>query len=177
MTLYSIDQRLLALEEYGVDSETGEVITTEEEFAKLFEEIQMDIHSKITNTALFIKNLESDCEQIKNEEKRLAQRRKSKENLIARLKENIDNYIKYRLNNIEEDFDGVNKWKLETPQVRISYRKSDKAIVTDFDKLSDEYKKVKTTIEPSLEDIKKAIKSGKEVEGAEVITNLNMQIK
>lgn len=66
MTLYSIDQRLLALEEYGVDSETGEVITTEEEFNQLFDEIQMDIQTKITNTALFIKNLESDCEQINN---------------------------------------------------------------------------------------------------------------
>lgn len=175
-TLYDIDQRLLALEEYGVDSETGEVLT-EEEFYKLFDEIQMDIQTKISNTALYIKNLESDSEQIKKEIDRLTQRKKVKDNLIARLKGNIDNYIKYRLNNVEEDFDGVNKWKLETPQVKLSYRKSEQTVITDIDKLKDEYKTTQTTIKPNADMIKKAIKSGEKVDGAEVITNLNLQIK
>ena len=66
-TLYSIDQRLLNLEAYCVDTETGEVAVTEEDFQRMFDEIQMELNDKIVNTACFIKNLKSDIEQFKKE--------------------------------------------------------------------------------------------------------------
>lgn len=176
MTLYDIDERLTLLESEYVDSLTGEIIQTEEEFSKLFDEIQMDIHTKISDTACFIKNLQSDCDALKAEEQRLNQRRKVKESLIERLQNNIDGYIKNRLNN-PEDTESINKWKLENPRVKISYRKSDVVEITDEASIPKEYLTEKIEIKPNKTEIKKAIKNGVDVKGATVVTNLNMQIK
>ena len=55
MNLYDIDERLKVLEEYGIDSETGEILS-EEDFYKLYDEIQMDLNTKIENTICFVKN-------------------------------------------------------------------------------------------------------------------------
>ena len=46
-SLYEIDERLRALENYLVDTETGENIKKEEEFNKIFEEIQIELKNKI----------------------------------------------------------------------------------------------------------------------------------
>ena len=53
-TLYEIDQRLTQLEEWGCDPETGEILS-DEEFAKKFDEISMELDKKIENTMLFAK--------------------------------------------------------------------------------------------------------------------------
>ena len=63
-TLYEIDQRLTQLEEWGCDPETGEILS-DEEFAKKFDEISMELDKKIENTMLFAKQLNSDAEAIK----------------------------------------------------------------------------------------------------------------
>ena len=140
-SLYEIDERLRALENYLVDSETGEIIETEEEFNKLFDEIQMDLANKIESTMCFYKNLQSDISAFKEEEKKLAQRRKVKENLAERLKNRIDNYIEQQYTDEEGnlDKDGLNKFKFETPKVKISYRKSETVEVENVDLLPKEF--------------------------------------
>ena len=177
MNLYEIDQRLLDLEIYGVDTETGEVAVTEEDFNRMFEEIQMEMNEKILNTACFIKNLKSDAEQIKAEEQRLKQRREAKEKLAERLQNAIDNVAKHRLNNIDEDFDKVNSWKMESPQVKLSYRKSSKVEITDESLIPDKYKTKVEEIKISKTDIGNDLKAGVKVKGAELVNNLNLQIK
>lgn len=176
-TLYSIDQRLLNLEVYGVDTETGEVAVTEEDFQRMYEDIQMEMNDKIVNTSCYIKNLLSDAEQIKAEEDRLKARRQQKEKYAQRLQDAMDNVIKHRINNIEEDFDGCNKWKIDDPKVRLSYRRSQKVNVTNMDILPKKYINKKIEIKPDLTAIGEAIKSGKTVKGAELVNNLNLQIK
>ena len=79
-SLYEIDERLRLLEEYNVDAETGEILS-EEDFNAKFDEIQMALTDKIENTMAFYKCLMSDVEAFKTEEKRLAERRRAKENL------------------------------------------------------------------------------------------------
>ena len=175
MNLYEIDQRLLNLEMLGVDTETGEVAVTEEDFQRMYDEIQMEMNDKLINTSCFIKNLMADIEAFKAEEKRIAERRKRKEALVAHLKESMDNVIKHRLNDIDNDFDGCNAWKLDDPKAYISYRKSEKVNIIDETKIPKAFLKVKT--EPNLTEIKNAIKDGKKVKGAEIVTNLNLQIK
>lgn len=176
-SLYSIDQRLLNLEAYGVDTDTGEVATTEEDFIRMYEEIQMEMNEKLVNTSLYIKNLLSDAAQIKAEEERLKARRVQKEKYAARLQETMDNVIKHRVNNIDEDFEGCNKWEIDDPRVRLSYRRSEKVEVTNPDLIPKDYLKEKVEIKPDLDTIKKAIKNGIKVEGAEIVQNLNLQIK
>lgn len=178
-SLYEIDERLQALENYLVDSETGEIIETEEEFNKLFDEIQMDLASKIESTMCFYKNLQSDISAFKEEEKKLAQRRKVKENLAERLKKRIDDYITFQYTDEEGNvnLEQLNKYKFETPKVKLSYRKSETVNVLDIGKLPKKFIKEKVEISADKTLIKKCIKDGKLVDGAELVTNVNMQVK
>lgn len=178
MTLYEIDERLQALEEYSIDLETGEILS-EDEFYKLYDEIQMALNDKIESTVCFIKNLQSDSEALDNEMKKLKQRKIYKDKLIERLKNRVDTYIQH----LCSDEDGIvdtgklNKYKLETPKMKLSYRKSEVVNVTNVESLPKDF--IKTTIreEPNKTEIKKSIKAGNSVDGAELVTKYNMQIK
>ncbi len=178
-SLYEIDERLQMLENYLVDSETGEIIQTEEEFNKLFDEIQMDLNNKIESTMCFYKNLQADVDAFKAEEKKLAQRRKVKENLAERLKKRIDNYIELQYTDEEGnlDKDSLNKFKFETPKVKISYRKSETVEVENIDLLPKEFIKEKVEKSADKVAIKQFIKGGKTLNGAQLVTNINMQVK
>lgn len=176
--LYEIDHQLQMLEDYMVDIETGEILD-EESFNAKFDEIQMALNEKIENSMCFYKNLQADIEAFKAEEKNLAQRRKVKENLAERIKNRIDNYIRMKYTNEDGivDMDGLNKFKMETPKMKLSYRKSDTVDVYNIYLLPKEYIKKKVEVSPDKTALKKDIKSGKEINGAKIVTNLNMQVK
>lgn len=84
--------------------------------------------------------------------------------------------------------DSVAKWvdflmqtfkieKLDTELNKLSYRKSEAVILTNEELIPAEYKKEKLTISIDKTEIKKAIKAGTEVPGAEIETRNNLQIK
>lgn len=177
-TLWDIDYRLKMLEELNVDVESGEIID-DTEFDKLFNEIQMDLHTKIEQTMCFYKSLISDAEAIENESKNLKKRADSKRKLAERLKARIDHYIEsqYSDENGMVNMEEMNKFKFDTPKVYLSYRKSEKAIVDDITKLPKEFITTKVEEKPNLTEIKKAIKGGNAIEGAHIEATLNMQIK
>ena len=85
--------------------------------------------------------------------------------------------IALQTNGLTIDFEGIHKYKLELPHSKISYRKSDSVEVTDIDKLPEEYIKTKIEKNPDKVAIKNAIKDGKEINGAKIVTNYNIQIK
>lgn len=176
--LYEIDYQLQMLEDYMVDVETGEILD-EDSFNAKFDEIQMALSEKIENSMCFYKNLQADIEAFKAEEKNLAQRRKVKENLAERVKNRIDNYVTMQFTDEEGnvDKDNLNKWKFETPKVKLSYRKSDSVEVSDINLLPKEYIKEKIELSADKTALKKALKDGKEINGATVVTKLNMQVK
>ena len=176
--LYEIDYQLRVLEDYMCDPDTGELLD-EESFNAKFDEIQMALNEKIENSMCFYKNLQSDIEAFKEEEKKLAQRRKVKENLAERVKNRIDNYVTMQFTDEEGsvDKDNLNKWKFETHKVKLSYRKSDSVEVSDINLLPKEYVKEKVELSADKTALKKDIKSGKEINGAKIVTNLNMQVK
>ena len=179
LSLYDIDYRLKMLEELNVDITTGELLS-DEEFNKLFDSVKMDLNSKIENTICFAKSLEAEAEAIKAEEKKLAERRKAKENLSERLKKRINDYITWQFTDEEGNVDmaGLNKFKFDSSKCYISYRKSEKVNVLDSEKLPSEFVTVKTETKPNLTEIKKAIKNGADFSGiAELTSSLNMQIK
>ena len=176
--LYEISQQLQILEEFMVDPETGEFLD-EDSFNAKFDEIQMALNEKIENSMCFYKNLQADIEAFKTEEKNIAQRRKVKENLAERIKNRIDNYIRMKYTNEDGvvDTDGLNKFKMETPRMKLSYRKSDSVDVYDIDSLPKEYIKEKVELSADKTALKKILKDGKEIKGAKIVTNLNMQVK
>lgn len=180
MTLYEIDEQLKVLEEYQCDMETGEILS-DEEFAKKFDEIQMALSDKIENTICFTKNLDAEIEAFKTEEKKIAERRKAKENLSNRLKNNIDRYIRMQYTNMETgevDNNGLNKFKFETPKMKLSYRKSTTVNVTDQTKVPKEFIKVETKESVDKMNLKKWLKNeNNKCDGANLVDNINMQIK
>lgn len=178
MTLYEINDQLAILEEYSVDPETGELLD-EDQFNAKFDEIQMALNDKIESSICFVKNLNAEVEAFKAEEKNLAQRRKVKENLAERIKNRIDTYIKAQYTDEEGNVDivGLNKYKMETPKMKLSYRKSESVNITDIDSVPKEYIKTKTEVSADKTNIKKAIKAGQHIDGAELVTNINMQVK
>ena len=177
--LFEIEQSMMNLLEYGIDDETGEIIETEEEFNELYNSIQLDLQTKLDNTNCLQKMIDGELEVIDKEIKRLTAEKSARVRKKEWLKNRVDAFVKRQFTdengNIDEE--GVHKYKLDLPHSKISYRKSDSVEVTDLETLPEEYIKTKIEKNPDKVAIKNAIKGGKEIKGAKIVTNYNIQIK
>lgn len=158
MNLYEIEQEIMNC----VDMESGEVI----DIARL-DALTMERDTKIENIALWIKNLLSDAEQIKEEKNSLAEREKACKNKADSLKKYLSSYLAGS--------------KFNTPRVAISFRKSESVEVNDINQImlldnADDYLKYD---EPTADKtaIKQAIKAGVNIPGCQLVENNNIQIK
>ncbi|WP_342550934.1 siphovirus Gp157 family protein [Lysinibacillus sp. FSL M8-0216] len=122
------------------------------------------VEEKLEAYAMVIKNIESDVEGIKSEEKRLAERRKVMENGVVRMKQAIAE----TLQNSGQD-------KVKTEKFTFSWRKSSKVEVSNIDSLPQQYVKVERTI--SRAELAKALKAGEQIEGAQLIENQLLSIR
>lgn len=151
-SLYEIEQSILAL----ADPETGEIT----DFEKL-EELQLERDAKIEGVALWYKNLIAEAEMIKAEKQALAERQKACEKKAEDLKQYLET--------------ALGGQKFTTPKVQCTFRSSTSVHITAPEQLATEYLRIKT--EPDKKAISEAIKSGKEVEGAELVTGFSFSIK
>lgn len=151
-TLYEIDQSILAL----ADPETGEIT----DFEKL-EELQLEREAKIENVALWYKNLIAEAEMVKAEKQALAERQQACEKRAEGLKRYLETALAGQ--------------KFTTPKVQCAFRSSTSVHIIAPEQLATEYLRIKT--EPDKKAISEAIKNGKEVEGAELVTGLSLSIK
>ena len=156
MNLYDIEYEITNC----VDSETGEIIDE-----KRLDALQMEREKKIENILLWIKNLKSEAGAIREEEKKLADRRQSDEKKAESLTQYVQNVL--------------NGEKFKTPRVTVSYRKSEAVIVDDLGlmrKVCDDYLKYKDP-EPDKAKIKAALKDGITVPGCHLEERQNITIK
>ena len=153
--------------------DAGEI--PEEALADTLESIETLLDDKADNIACLIKNLEAESEAIKAEEKRLAERRKAKENRAESLKA----YLSATL--IKSG-----KLKVETARNSISFRSSEKVCIKNeesFLKWARVYNdELLTYKDPtiSLTAVKNAIKCGAvfdEQYGVSLEKRKNIQIK
>jgi hypothetical protein len=153
MNLYEIDQSILAL----IDPETGEICDYE-----AFEALQMEKDAKVEGLVLLVKNLQSDIRELREEEKTLAGRRKTKENNVERLMECVCSFL--------------NGSPLETAKFKVSFRKTEKTVIDDITKIPKAYLNYG---DPTADKnaIKAAIKAGETIEGAHVEETNSMSIK
>jgi hypothetical protein len=176
--LFEIQDAMMNLLEYGVD-EDGVIIENEDEFIDLYNSIQIDLNTKLDNTNCLQKLIDGEIEVIDKEIKRLTAEKSARIRKKEWLKNRVDYFVKRQFTdengNIDED--GVHKYKLELPHSKISYRKSDSVEVADLATLPEEYIKTKIEKSPDKIAIKNAIKDGKEIKGAKIVTNYNIQIK
>lgn len=158
MSIYEIDDSIMSL----VDMETGEI-----DDEKRFDELQMERAKKVESIGCFYKNLVAEAKAMKDEEAKLAQRRKAVENKAGRIK----SLLTYALRGE----------KFESPRLRCSYRKAKSVQLDDsFIDWAREHADDLLTFKeptPNLTAIKAAIADGREIEHAEIVTNESLQVK
>lgn len=152
-TLYEINDSIMSL----IDEETGEITDIE-----ALNALQIERDTKIENIALWIKNLKADVEMFKAEKQAFEEKQRRAEKKAESLK----NYL----------IGALDGQKFKTARVECSYRSSESVNVTDITIIPTEYLRF---AEPTADKtaIKAAIKAGKEIAGAEIVTKSNLLIK
>jgi len=165
LNLYDLSSLYQEALECAIDKETGEI--KDDEMFELLDEINEQYEEKIINCGLYYKSLIAEANAIKEEERKLYNRRKSIENSAQRFKD----YIELNLKTGE---------KIKDPRIIINWRKSTKLHVDAEVKdnpaiLPDLFYRTKTEIEKSK--ISNHLKSGRELKGCKLIECQNLQIK
>ena len=160
--LYDIDQDILDC----VDPETGEILDTEK-----LDALQMERDRKLEGVALWIKDMKAEAAAVKEEADKLTARRKALENRM----------------------DGLKAWllmaldgeKLKTPRCNVYQTHNQRVAVADEAKLIsflqtlEEPEKFLRFKDPELkkDEIKKALKDGTIIPGAELEETESVVIK
>ena len=122
------------------------------------------IEAKAEDVASFIFSLQADSAALKQEEQRLAERRRLNDAKIERMK----TYLHDMLDDAQID-------KVKGTLFTIGFRKSEKVAVTDVDALPERFLRIKR--EPNLTALKEALKAGQAFEGVSITTNRNLSIR
>lgn len=124
------------------------------------------LETKAVNYAFVCKELDSQISIIESEIDRLIALKKVRSKTIERLK--ITMSAAMQAYGIE---------KIETPIMKISFRKSESIEIENIDLIDKKFIDEKTIVMANKNAIKNAIKSGDEVMGAILKINQNIQIK
>ena len=158
MNLYNIKSEYLAIAHELTEGE----LTPELEQALII--TQENLQEKAINYGYVIKNFESELDIIEEEIKRLNALKKARQNAVDKLKNNISDAM--QLFGILE---------VKAPTFKMNFRKSESVEI--FEGLDQEFITEKVSYQPDKIAIKNAIKEGRTVNGAALVTNLNLQIK
>ena len=162
MNIYQIQHEYLLLINQIIDN--GGEVTPQQELNLQITRDQLQ--DKGTNYAFVIKKLDAECDIIDAEIKRLSELKKVRQNACERLKSNISHAMQI----FEVD-------KIESPLIKLSFRKSQSVNVADVNSLPSEYKTIKVTESADKMKIKQALLNGEVIEGCEIINSQNLQIK
>ena len=171
-TLYTISKSITDLEEKilkAYDEETGEIKDPElyDEILKIDTDVLAEKFTKKCEGIIkFIVSREAKIKEIKEEEKRISEYRKSLEKDLVKFK----SYVSYVLQHTGLD-------KVETNVGKISIRKSESIKITDDAVLPKEYLTEKIEVKPNKVELKKAIKSGLVIAGVSLESKKNIAIK
>lgn len=141
--------------------ESGEY--TEEELKFALDSVNGEIAEKLEGYAMVVKNLESDIAGLKAEEKRLADRRKSLEEGVKRMKEAMQDTLLL-----------TGEKRVKTSKFTISLRKSSSVEVENEDLIPEEFVKITKTISKS--ELAKRLKEA-EVPGVKLVEKESLQIR
>lgn len=161
-SLYDLTGQLLQLEEMIDAGEYDDDILLD-----TWESIDAVFEDKADGYAKVIANMNATVDAIKVEEKRLADRRRTIENGIKRLKDNLQ----YAM--IQAD-----KPKFKTQLFSFNIQKNPaKVVIDDEAELDDAYITQTVTFSPNKEFIKDALKAGKDVRGAHLEQGESLRIR
>lgn len=160
ITLYNIqnEQKAIMAE---IEMNDGELTP---EILERIQFVEERFDEKAANYALVIKTYEDNSDILAKEIKRLQELKKREDSKVELLKQRIkEAMIQFGLE------------KVETPMMKISFRKSTAVEILDENAIEAKYSKFSTT--PDKVAIKKALEAGEQVLGAVLVENQNIQIK
>jgi hypothetical protein len=162
LNIYQIEKEYLELANQLIES--GGECSPELELQLTINQEQLE--QKARGYGFVVKQMESDVSIIDAEIKRLGELKKARLKTIERLETTVSNAMQlYQIN------------KLETPTLKISFRKSESVEIDNEAEISAQFLKEKTTYTIDKTAIKEAIKKGEVVIGARLQINQNIQIK
>ena len=159
MNLYELTENFLAVQT-SIEEGNTDLIDT-------LEAIEGAIEVKAQGIIAVTRNITSQIDAIKAEEKRLADMRKARENHLKRLKE-------YVLDNMQQT--GKQQIKTELGVMRIQASPA-RLVVNKPEDVPAEYQTIiPEHYEVDNERVKEALKAGKEVPGAELVQGVHLRI-
>lgn len=182
--LFQIANEMTQLIEYGCD-EDGIIAQTQEEFNEMYDNIQLELTTKIDNTNGIIKMITSETELIDTEIKRLQALKKQAVQRTEWMKARID-YVLRQQNTNEDgvlDIEGLKDMTKELNKrllrSSISYRKSESVEIIDADKIPKKYKTIVIEEKPNKTALKEYLNTlpKRENKYAKISTNMNISIK
>lgn len=159
-TLYALTGDLLQIQQMIEDGmDLGDTL----------ESVELEIADKLEGYAMVIKNIQSDIDGLKAEEKRLSERRRSLENSVKRMKEAMSSTLEL----VEDDDKG--KKRVKTDKFSFYFIERASAIVEDVNELPINF--IKTEIKADSKALTEYLKSGNEVKGATLKVNKSLSIR
>lgn len=163
MNIFQISTDYIALSNAII--ENGGELTPELEQALQINQEQLQ--AKGIQYGYVIKSMAADIAIIDTEIERLTALKKSRQKTVERIKSTLQSAM---------ELYGVTE--IKTPTLSITFRKSESVVILDSDIIPKEYTRVSPpVISPDKDLIKKAIKEGHPVIGAELAVKNNIQIK
>ena len=163
MNLFEINKtiREVVNQGFSVNEETGEMTAD----LSSLERLENTKAEKMLAIAKMVKEKEAFAKSIKEQEKAMAERRKSLENEVTRLKE-------WALFNMSE------KEKFEDSQIKVSFSKGSESVeVLDLEALDPKYVVEKYSHAPDKKALKEALKSGEFINGVTLVRKPSLRIK
>lgn len=162
MSLYLLNEKLKSCivldEQHVVSTDDGEILNLEQ-----FDALQMELADRVDGIGCYIKNLRAEADAIYAEINNLSLRAAALKREALRCETYLSGVLYGQ--------------KFESPRCKITWRKSESCNVLNIEQLPNEYLRTKVTVDADKTAIKKAIKAGVEVPGAELIQKLNMTLK
>ena len=163
MNIYEISRNYLQLID-ELQEQGGELTPELENALKINKQ---DFENKAEAYCQVIINLNAEIDGLNNECVRLAEKRDRAKKAVERLKDKLTNAM------LLFDYE-----KKSVGTFSLSFRKSEQVIIDDAEVIlmgNPEFIRIKKEVDKT--EIKKALKSGSEINGARLIINKNLQIK
>ena len=164
LSLYNITNKFVELMDKAQEGEL-----TEEEYNQLGEELAIQLQQKGSNIIGYTKNIELTINAMKEEEKRIAEDRKSLESKLDKFKQ----YVK-------ENMERLGITKMDTELGTLSIAKSPASVeIVNEDEVPNEFKQETITVKIDKTKIKNNFKETGEIpDGVNIITtNTSLRIK
>lgn len=159
-SIYELDRQLLDC----INEETGEID------AERFEALQLERDAKIGNIIRWLLDIKGDVQKLRDEEKRIADKRHVLENRAESLKK----YLDYALNG-EKWTDGIVTASYRKTPAKLDFADEEKFVewaLTEHDEL---VKFQAPTIDK--EKVKELLKAGEELPGVQLMSGTTITIK